>query len=361
MANIVYANPFGSYVQGQQEGQKQAIDLATAQRTFRDSDLNAEFAKWYMPHRQKEVEQEEQQRQLATQTAHMQMIANFAMMGDAGAQKEFSDYVSQMTGGKVNLNFNNLKPAERIWATGVASGKINPVLGFKGILSAGDTHKFGWSPYAGYPYGGSGNVDPTTGMSLGRMLNPGLGEEEDDSGQSQRGQSGPGMPVPTPGKTGGFRWADGTGPGATNTGPPQPPAAPTAPAGALVTPTQTGTVAGGVPAQAAIPRTIVPGQSQSPISLKSNYSGLPDNDAYGFSGPGEGAVETNPEVGYSTAVSHPATKQYGTPSVTVGQPITVPRSVTPPWVPTKTPDDMPVSPYNTDRVRGQVKRTVGGV
>jgi hypothetical protein len=55
MANITYANPFGSYVEGQSRGLEDAVRAGTAARQFRDSDVNADFMKWYAPLRREEA------------------------------------------------------------------------------------------------------------------------------------------------------------------------------------------------------------------------------------------------------------------------------------------------------------------
>jgi len=55
MANVVYANPFGNYVEGQRAGLEDTVRAGTAARSFRDSDLNAEFMKWYAPLRRQEA------------------------------------------------------------------------------------------------------------------------------------------------------------------------------------------------------------------------------------------------------------------------------------------------------------------
>jgi hypothetical protein len=47
MANIVNANPFGSYVQGQQQGTENAIRTGMAARDFRNNDLAYDYMKWY--------------------------------------------------------------------------------------------------------------------------------------------------------------------------------------------------------------------------------------------------------------------------------------------------------------------------
>ena len=95
MANIVYANPFGSYVQGQQEGQKHAIDLATAQRSFRDSDVNAEYLKWYLPHKQDEVRRKEESEKLAFNQAYFKNLALLASTGNPIAVQHAVDFLKQ--------------------------------------------------------------------------------------------------------------------------------------------------------------------------------------------------------------------------------------------------------------------------
>jgi hypothetical protein len=84
MANIQYADPFGGYVRGQQEGTQNAIQTGMAARDFRDRDLNYDFMKWYVPHRQNEAIQAEQQRQLGLNEGLQQNAARLSAYGQPG-------------------------------------------------------------------------------------------------------------------------------------------------------------------------------------------------------------------------------------------------------------------------------------
>jgi len=95
MANVVYGDPFGSYVRGQEQGQKQAIDLATAQRSFRDSDVNAEYLKWYLPHKQDEVRRKEESEKLAFNQAYFKNLALLASTGNPIAVQHAVDFLKQ--------------------------------------------------------------------------------------------------------------------------------------------------------------------------------------------------------------------------------------------------------------------------
>lgn len=377
MANVVYADPFGSYVRGQEAGQQQAIGLATAQRAFRDSDREAEFRKWYDPHMKEQLLMQQQQAQLAADANNLKMKITFAMMGgDEKAQQEVIDYISQMTGGNVKLDFKNLTPAQRTWFLAVARGDINPVMAFNGIQAAGNVSK-PINYMLGYPPGYGAGTDQTNVPGLFRGVNyPEAQAQPEAQPEGRVGQPVSQQPTPQANaapSSGIFVGPNGERAPGTIAAPAAAAPAPQLaapipapqPAGAVITPPGGGVVAGGAPPQESTSNVYNPatGVVVKPKSL-GNYNPatgefIPDantpnpTNTFGFYG--SGGFETPAEVQYGTPVNVPP-KQYGTPKVTVGQPVTVPRSVTPPWVPTKTSDAFPYSENGTERVRGTARR-----
>lgn len=144
MANIVFADPFGSYIKGQQEGTQNAIATGKAAREFRSDDLQHEFLKWYMPHKQAEVEMKQQQEQLATNRANLQMLASMSMSGDPRAQKMFADFVAEATGGNVKLDFTKNTPEQSAWIMGLMSGQIPAALLNRDVFSASGVQRYGF-------------------------------------------------------------------------------------------------------------------------------------------------------------------------------------------------------------------------
>jgi hypothetical protein len=86
MANITYANPFGSYVEGQSRGLEDAVRAGTAARQFRDSDVNADFMKWYAPLRRQEATTEAGKSSLALNEGLLQNAARLTALGEGGRQ-----------------------------------------------------------------------------------------------------------------------------------------------------------------------------------------------------------------------------------------------------------------------------------
>src|SRR6476620_6927014 len=84
MANVVYANPFGSYVEGQTRGLEDAVRAGTAARQFRDSDVNADFMKWYAPLRRQEATTEAGKNTLALNEGLLQNAARATSFGEGG-------------------------------------------------------------------------------------------------------------------------------------------------------------------------------------------------------------------------------------------------------------------------------------
>lgn len=105
MANMVYANPFGSYVEGQQAGTRNAIDIGNAARNFRDSDLKYDFMKWYMPN--------VQQNQALAELSQQQNAAYYLALQNAGRTSGITgnyapvnNAINQMYGINANLGSN---------------------------------------------------------------------------------------------------------------------------------------------------------------------------------------------------------------------------------------------------------------
>ncbi len=84
MANIEYANPFGSYVKGAEAGTESAIRTGEAARNFRNNDLNYDFLKWYQPLRQREATAATQQQELALNEGVQKNAANLTAFGGPG-------------------------------------------------------------------------------------------------------------------------------------------------------------------------------------------------------------------------------------------------------------------------------------
>ena len=84
MANIQYADPFGSYVKGQQAGTEDTIRTGIAARQFRAMDLSPEVQRWYLPLKQQEAQNELEQRQLALHLGQQKNAANLTAYGAPG-------------------------------------------------------------------------------------------------------------------------------------------------------------------------------------------------------------------------------------------------------------------------------------
>lgn len=179
MANVVYGDPFGSYVKGQEQGQKQAIELGEAQRKFRDSDVSADYKKWYLPHLQSEVQAQLYQEQMKAWQTHAQNLWGAAQSGDKRAISQFEDFFQQSYGWRPNLT--RPTPEQSAWIIGAISGGVpgaatNPEVGQAG------PHGVVMYRNPGGGGGSGGGVDPW------RQLNSDWGQG--GTGQGGQGQTG---------------------------------------------------------------------------------------------------------------------------------------------------------------------------
>lgn len=156
MSNIVYADPFGSYVKGQQEGTQNTIAVGEAARRFRSEDLNNEFMKWYMPHRQEQAQIEIQKQKLGVDIERGQMLANLAASGDPHAQLLLQQHLQQMTG--QTFDWGGKTPQETAWiglqmmnALPGASGFLNPNVTSAGPHGMGRYVAGPGNPFAMHP------------------------------------------------------------------------------------------------------------------------------------------------------------------------------------------------------------------
>lgn len=86
MASVVYANPFGSYIEGQSRGLEDAVRAGEAARRFRDSDINADFMKWYAPLRRQEASTEASKNVLGLNEGVLQNAGRLTALGEPGRQ-----------------------------------------------------------------------------------------------------------------------------------------------------------------------------------------------------------------------------------------------------------------------------------
>jgi hypothetical protein len=139
MANIVYANPFGSYVEGQSRGLEDAIHAGNAARQFRDSDVNADFMKWYAPLRRQEATTEAGKSSLALNEGLLQNAARLTALGEGGRQN-FNSTLQNIYGPNIQAEANDPVQFQRI--AGESSG-VTPY-GVYDPLFAGVGH-YGYS------------------------------------------------------------------------------------------------------------------------------------------------------------------------------------------------------------------------
>lgn len=119
MANVQYADPFGSYVRGASAGNEAAIRTAEAARSLRNQDLNYDFMKWYQPFRQREAAAATGEAELGLNRNIQQNAAGLTAFGGPG-QAYLSDTLQHLYPGYNfgNLDFRDPLSLERAARTG---------------------------------------------------------------------------------------------------------------------------------------------------------------------------------------------------------------------------------------------------
>lgn len=308
MANVVYADPFGSYVKGQEAGQQQAINLGEATRKFRDSDVNAEYLKWYLPHKQEEVRRKEESEKLAFNQAYFKNLALLASTGNPVAVQHAVEFLKQAFPGTEIDEKDPMKVAQML-----------------NTMSGSYPAAFNLDPsiYAAQGYGKM--------PSIGGLTQPGavqLGDPIQKRMNELFGPTGTGTPEPqkpinlrppeAEKKAGDIDvWGDSI-----------------TPAPAATTPAATTT---SVPAATTLvnnPKVQLNPLTPSPnVDLGSGGINTPwQTPSYG--GPNPEVAEHSPTVGYTQDLGTPGiTTAYGKPAPA---PITIPKAVTSPPVNTPT-------------------------
>lgn len=123
MANVVYADPFGSYVKGQQAGNETAIRTGMAARQFRAEDLNPAVQKWYLPMKQQEMENELQKSGIDVNSALGKQLAAGLISGAPEAQQQFNDFLQRTRGYTVDFSKYS-DPRQALIATNMSQGNI---------------------------------------------------------------------------------------------------------------------------------------------------------------------------------------------------------------------------------------------
>lgn len=147
MANVTYANPFGSFVEGQSRGLEDAVRAGTAARQFRDSDVNADFMKWYAPLRREEA---------TTSLAKNQAETGQAQLGlNQGLFKNYTGVAGLGPGAEEPL-LNHLRNVYGIDPSKLRYGDYNDFLRRSGGASGDYPFQFVADPYA-IQAGGAGS------------------------------------------------------------------------------------------------------------------------------------------------------------------------------------------------------------
>lgn len=116
MANIVYADPFGAYVHGQQLGQQQAIQAGQAARQFRAEDLDPRVQAWYLP-----LIRAEQSNQALTSE-----LGNAAKFGSyTGNFDPFNNYLGNFYGQSPST-FQPMTPQQRMIGANIVADQYGP-------------------------------------------------------------------------------------------------------------------------------------------------------------------------------------------------------------------------------------------
>lgn len=84
MSNIVYADPFGSYIRGAEAGNQAALNTATTARQLQRADIENSFMKWYRPLREREAAASVGQSELGLNTGVLQNAARLTALGEPG-------------------------------------------------------------------------------------------------------------------------------------------------------------------------------------------------------------------------------------------------------------------------------------
>lgn len=133
MANMVYANPFGSMVEGAHAGLQDTLTAANAARDLRAKDNAYDFLKWYVQPAQKE--------QLNTETGLEKLKALAALSHYTGDYSLFNNAAAQYFG----INPENLPkyaPGQQQRGVDYAAGLMPIPLANSDIQSAGGVQRF---------------------------------------------------------------------------------------------------------------------------------------------------------------------------------------------------------------------------
>lgn len=135
MANVQYADPFGSYVKGQQAGQEAAINEGMAARRFRAADLSPEVQAWYLPLKQREAAAATGQNELALNTGLTDYTGRLAALGAPGREAFYGNLRNQGVNISGDQNFAN--PQQAFAQIGEASQNVPYAFGIPNVVSSG--------------------------------------------------------------------------------------------------------------------------------------------------------------------------------------------------------------------------------
>lgn len=136
MANIQYADPFGSYVKGKQAGQEAVINEGMAARRFRAADLSPEVQAWYLPLKQRETAAATGQSELALNNGLLDTTGKLAALGAPG-RNAFYGVANNIAPGANFSDQNFRDPQQALSQIGEASGNVPYSFGIPNVTSAG--------------------------------------------------------------------------------------------------------------------------------------------------------------------------------------------------------------------------------
>lgn len=137
MANIVYADPFGSALEGKRQALHDVLTAAKTGRDLREQDQNYDFKKWHTPFLKQEVEHK----------ANMEALKQASVLAHyTGDLRPYNEVVANM-----GYNPQNLPPgyesgqhvnADQQRAADFASGVVPAAMSYSNIQSADGQSKF---------------------------------------------------------------------------------------------------------------------------------------------------------------------------------------------------------------------------
>jgi hypothetical protein len=136
MANVQYADPFGSYVKGAQAGQEATINEGMAARRFRAADLSPEVQAWYLPLKQREAAATTGQGELTLNNGLLDTTGKLAALGAPG-RNAFYGVANNMLPGANLSDANFANPQQAFSQIGEASGNVPYSFGIPNVTSSG--------------------------------------------------------------------------------------------------------------------------------------------------------------------------------------------------------------------------------